>query len=111
MYRAALEHVLEDQGYKDRMLGRKIAALLGDADPPGWRDAIDPDYLRLIKELGDASIHTNEGEIEKQRVFEAELIREVQALFTELLDTIYEQPERKKERLGALKAAVKSLKS
>jgi hypothetical protein len=101
MYRSALEHVLEEQRYTVSMLGPKIEALLGDPDPPHWRDAIDPDYLRVIKDLGNASLHTNAGDIEKQRVFEANLIREVQALFTELLDTIYEQPERKNERLRA----------
>jgi hypothetical protein len=110
MYRSALEHVLENQGYTVSMLGPKIKALLEDGNPPGWRDAIDPDYLRVIKDLGNASLHTNEGDIEKQRVFEAKLIREVQALFLELLDTIYEQPERKKQRLSGLKSAVESFK-
>jgi hypothetical protein len=33
MYRAALEHVLEEQGYQERMLGPKISALLDDDDP------------------------------------------------------------------------------
>jgi hypothetical protein len=76
----------------------------------GGEGRVDPDYLNVIKDLGNASLHTNEGDIEKQRVFEAKLIREVQALFLELLDTIYEQPERKKQRLTGLKSAVESLK-
>lgn len=108
MYRSALEHLLEEQGYEARMLGPKIAALTNDGAPPAWRDALDPDYLRVIKDLGNASAHTNGGDISKQLVFEANLVREVQALFSELLDTIYEQPERKKARLGKLKQAASS---
>lgn len=108
MYRAALEHVLLDQGYDQRMLGPKIQALLDDNDPPSWRDRLDPVYLQAIKDLGNAALHTNDGTLDAQQVFEAELLREVEALFVGLLDEVYERHRREEAVRDRLQAAVEA---
>ena len=73
----------------------------------GWT----PSIWRSSRNLGNAATHTNQGDVSKQQVFEAGLIREVQVLFIELLDEIYEQPEQRKGRLAALKRAADSFRS
>lgn len=111
MYRAALEHLLLEQGYDQKMLGPKIEALLNDQSAPSWRDQLDAEYLRVIKDLGNAAVHTNGGDVTKQHAFEAKLVREVEALFAELLDVIYEQQTKKEDRLAVLRKLSDSFKS
>ena len=106
MYRSALEHLLFEQGFQQRMLGPKIAALEAAQPPPRWRSDLDDDYLTVINRLGNWAIHPNDGEISKQTVFDADLLREVQALFSELLDLVYERPQQRTGRLARLRAAL-----
>ena len=70
MYRAALEQLLFEQGYRDGMLKAKIDALVADTDPPKWVRDLDPEYLTVIKDLGNAAIHPNDGDITKQRALD-----------------------------------------
>jgi hypothetical protein len=110
MYRAALEQLLYEQGYKDGMLKKKIDDLIADEKPPRWRDQLDPAFLEAMKDLGNAAIHPNQGDISKQTAFHAGLLREVRALFEELLEEAYEVEKRREERLAALKAGVAATK-
>jgi hypothetical protein len=110
MYRAALEHLLQEQGYTSGMLGKRIDTLLNDPNPPAWRDQLDPDYLSAINRLGNAAIHANDGDIKQQAVFDAELLLEVRELFVELLDDVYEQPAKKASRLARLQQAAASVR-
>ena len=75
---------------------------------PGARN-LDDEYFRVIKDLGNAAIHPNDGNVERQHGFEAALLRQVGALFAELLDVIYEQPEKRKQRLGTLRKAAETI--
>jgi hypothetical protein len=108
MYRAALEQLLHEQGYSAGMLNAKITALEADPSPPSWFRDLDPDFLRVIKDLGNGAIHSNGGDIEKQQALDSQLVREVRELFVELLDAIYEQPKRKASRLSSLRSAAQS---
>lgn len=108
MYRAALEQLLYEQGYQSGMLKAKIDALVNESNPPRWLADLDPDFLTVIKDLGNASIHPNGGDVAKQQVFDAHLVTQVRELFIELLDDIYEQPRRKNARLTALRAAAQA---
>ena len=84
-------------------LNSKITAL--ENDPPDWAQSIRPEFLRVIKDLGNAAIHPNDGDVSKQAAFHAQLLREVRALFVELLDEVYEQPARRASRLDRLRQA------
>jgi hypothetical protein len=106
MYRAALEQLLYEQGYRDGMLKKKIDDLITDTNAPCWRDQLDPAFLEAMKDLGNAAIHPNDGDISKQAALHAGLLREVRALFEELLEEAYEVEKRRANRLKALKEGV-----
>jgi len=102
MYRAALEHLLLDQGFEQRMLGPKIQALeaaVGGGTAPPWARDLDPAYLTLIKDLGNASLHSNEGSVKSHEELDTSLVWQVDGLFLEILDAAYERPARSRTRL------------
>ncbi|WCB95420.1 DNA binding protein [Baekduia alba] len=105
MYRAALEQILLDQGYKARMLGPKIKELETDPNPPRWFRDLDPGFLDVIRKLGNLATHAGDGNIDEQKKLDKTLIAEVRALFVELLDDIYEAPARRRARLATLQQA------
>jgi hypothetical protein len=105
MYRSALEHLLFEQGFTDRMLGPKIQSALAADPPPAWLRDLHPEFLRVIKELGDAAIHPNDGDVERQRAFDSALLRRVRELFVELLHDVYELPHQRARRLEEMQAA------
>ena len=112
MYRAAMEFLLFDQGYINGMLGKKIERLERDifeGTAPKWAMEIDMDYVKIIKEIGNSSIHPNDGDIEKQKEIDEKLLNIVDIIFSELLDKIYEQPIRSKKNLEILKNKMKIL--
>jgi hypothetical protein len=114
MFRAALEHILFGEGYEMRMLGPKIDALkkaTDDGTAPKWARDLDPTYLSVIKELGDASIHPNDGDIQKQEAFDSALISMLKETFEELLMLVYEREHASRERLKALRVKVEVFKS
>jgi hypothetical protein len=110
MYRSALEQLLYEQGYEEGMLKKKIDDLIADTNAPRWRDQLDPAFLEAMKDLGNAAIHPNDGDISKQAAFHADLLQEVRALFEELLEEVYEVEERRANRLKALKDGVAATK-
>jgi hypothetical protein len=111
MYRSALEMLLHKEGYEKGMLNQKIVELLADTSPPAWRDQIDSAYLDALKQIGNAAIHPNDGDITKQAALDRELLIALRAVFSELLDTIYERPVIEAARKARLTGAVQSFKS
>lgn len=114
MYRSALEWILYDQGYKNGMLGKKIGELQNDivaGKAPKWAQEINTDFLEAIKEIGNGAIHTNDGDISKQKEIDKGLIEIVDIVFAELLDKIYEQPIRSAENLNKLQQVVCKIKN
>lgn len=113
MFRAALDHLLFEQGYKKGMTGEKVTALekgIAAGTAPKWARELDPAFLGVLTKLGAGSIHPNDGDVKKQEVFDNALIAAIKATFAELLDTVYEADERKAARLSALKEAAEALK-
>lgn len=113
MYRSALEWILYDQGYNNGMLGKKIDELQKDitnGKAPKWAMEINVDFLMAIKEIGNGAIHTNNGDINKQKDIDNDLIEIVDVVFAELLDKIYEQPSRSTNNLNKLKQVVSNIK-
>ena len=107
MYRAAMDFMLYDQGYRKGMLGEKIKNLekdISEKSAPKWAMEIDVDYMKAIKEIGNSAIHPNDGEIKKQKEIDGVLLNIVDTIFLELLDKIYDQPARSKENLEILRS-------
>jgi hypothetical protein len=114
MYRAAVEQLLHEQGFRTGMLSAKIAALEAainnSSSGPHWAHKLDPAFLKVIKDLGNGSIHTNGGDVSKQDALDAEILRHVRATMQELLDLVYEEPTRRAARLAALQGAAAVVK-
>lgn len=106
MYRAALEQLLFDQGYKKGMLADKIKQLESDVKAgtaPRWALDLDSAFLKVIKDLGNAAIHPNQGNIKKQAALDTKLIARVQAMFLYVLKLVYERDAEAKGHLAALR--------
>lgn len=113
MYRAALEQLLFEQGFQNGMLAAKITALeevIKNKSAPKWATELDTDYLTIIKELGNAAIHPNGGDVTKQNAFDADLIAKVEHTFQAVLYLVYEAPAKKDQHLSALRKAALNVK-
>ncbi|MDX2197439.1 MAG: DUF4145 domain-containing protein [Phycisphaerae bacterium] len=113
MYRGALEQLLFDQGYKNGMLGKKLSDL-SDARKAGaapkWAMELEDEFLALIKDLGNGSIHPNDGDVAKQSILDSECIADVAETFMHLLYIVYEIPHQRDKRLTSLQLKAKALK-
>ncbi|QSQ24327.1 DUF4145 domain-containing protein [Pyxidicoccus parkwayensis] len=110
MYRAALEHLLEEQGISGGMLGPRLEALLrkreaNDKSIPEWVYRINPEYLTVIKDLGNGAVHTNKGDVSLQGHINSSIVVLIQTAFESLLEHVYEAPARETEHLTKLRAA------
>ncbi|MBS1993462.1 MAG: DUF4145 domain-containing protein [Cyanobacteria bacterium SZAS LIN-3] len=115
MYRAALEQLLTQQGYPTKNLANKIKSLEEDikngyGSGHKWVHEIDVGFLKVIKDLGNESIHVNSGDTDTLAIIDAKLLAEVQVLFIELLDLVYEKPGQRAERLKMLQDAHSQVK-
>jgi hypothetical protein len=109
MYRAALELLLFEQGYTERMLGPKLRALesnIAEGTAKPWARDLKAEYLTVVKKLGDAAIHPGDGNVERQSALDNGLLRQLEITFSELLAVVYEREHEEAERLEALKQAL-----
>ncbi|MEO8699129.1 MAG: hypothetical protein ABI867_03770 [Kofleriaceae bacterium] len=67
---------------------------------------LHPDFLKVINDLGNGSIHPNGGDIGKQDAFDSELLSHVRETMRELLDLVYEEPGPPTRLAKLAKAAV-----
>lgn len=112
MYRAALEMILFERGYKG-MLNEKINAFESykkSEKASSWARDLDPNHMKITKELGNAAIHPNDGDHKKQSLLDAQLIVNMDALFEHLLYVIYEVENRKNESIKKLQKANEEMK-
>ena len=108
MYRAALEHLLFEQGYKRGTCGTKLEELrtaVEKGEGPVWASGIDGQSMKVLKDLGDGAIHPNDGNITRQASLDERVLAAIQATFARLLDVVYEKPHEERERLEVLKQA------
>lgn len=113
MYRGALEHLLFEQGFEKGLCGNKIAALeskIADNSAPQWAGDLDVEVLKALKDLANGALHPNNGDIEKQKALDANLILQVEAVFGVLLFLVYDAPKKKQEGLAAFSKARAVLK-
>jgi hypothetical protein len=109
MYRAALEHLLFEQGYTTGMLNAKIQELIRRRDAgeaSGWARDLDADHLTVINRLGNFSIHPNDGDISGQSRLDSGLLSAVRELFSYLVDEVYEREERRRRSLARAREAL-----
>ena len=84
--------VLFEQGFKKGILDKKIRDAFQGASAAPWATQIEPEFLNVIKNLGNGAIHPNDGDIVKQKVLDDDLLQNLQLVFKRLLWTIYEKP-------------------
>jgi hypothetical protein len=109
MFRAALDHLLFEQGFKKGMCGQKLAELESAVKAntaPKWAYELDAEFLIVMKNLGDGAIHPNDGNVADQSKLDNELLAKITHTFQMLLFLIYELPHQKQKRLDALKAGI-----
>ncbi|MCO4101468.1 MAG: DUF4145 domain-containing protein [Gemmatimonas sp.] len=95
MLRVALEHVLHGQGFEDGQLGRKLGDLekrLQNGNAPKWAENLDIEEVTNLKDLGNAALHSNNGDISVQDAFDSKTFRICSAIISDLLEAIYERP-------------------
>jgi hypothetical protein len=110
MLRPAVDVVLEIQGYTKKWLGDKLADLekdiaAGSAQP--WTRQYDHEFLVVLKKLANDALHTKDADVSVLAENQDEgLYRSCEISIAQVLEIIYERPEREKERLEKLKNAV-----
>lgn len=113
MFRAALDFLLFEQNLRGRMLGDKIQNLeerLKNGTAPKWAKDLNTEFLRIIKDLGNASIHPGKGDISRQTAIDTNLYIQVVQTFQELLHLVYELPVQTSMRLSKLRSTSATLK-
>ena len=113
MFRAALDFLLFQQNYRARMLGPKLQKLetdIASKTAPRWALELETEFLTVVKDLGNSSIHPEDDDISRQNVIDTLLYQRVAQTFQELLDLVYEAPVRKTERLSDLRSKSAALK-
>lgn len=113
MYRTALDALLLDQGLEGRMCGNKIEDLvkkIAAKSAPEWAYNIKVDFLQVIKDLGNSSLHVSkDGAEEEKKIADAD-ISLVEKAFSKLLYEVYERKLEEASELEELKRLEKSKK-
>lgn len=110
MYRTALDAILFNAGYEKGMVGAKIAAMEADIKEgrgPKWARDLAVPYIRVIKNLGNSSLHIANEDLSEERSIGDDLIQQIEITLHAILDDAYEKEAREKDRLVRLEAASK----
>lgn len=114
MFRSALEHLLFEQGYKKGMLAGKLADLTKDQEGgggPDWVRAVSVQELTILKDLGNAAVHANDGGLAPQDELDNRTLDLVEEVFEHLQDLVYEQPLKLRERERRLTERAEAVKA
>ena len=71
---------------------------------PKWAADLNPAFMQVINDLGN-EVHLNSEDQNSLNVYNEKLLAKVQITFHELLNEIYERPEKLKARLTDLQSA------
>lgn len=93
MYRAALEQLLEEQGFPGNTLRDRIQAVI-DAEP-AWLAHLDEPLMTALRRLGNRAVH---GDLAEQAGIDRALVHDAEHLLSDVLDEIYEAPARRAAR-------------
>lgn len=106
MYRSAVEMILHQQGYIQKMLGPKVAAVQLDktnGSGPVWIGRVDVAVLDVLGRLGNAAVHPNNGDVAAQALLDSKLLFDIQEAIRVVLQEIYEIPLARAQTLERLK--------
>ena len=73
------------------MLGQKLSDLesaVTAGTAPAWALRIDPEFMKVLKNLGNQAVYTNGGNISLQEGLDASLYPKVEQTFAELIDLV-----------------------
>lgn len=103
MYRSALEFLLYESGFDENRLVDKIKSF--EITPPDWATSLSSQFMDIIRELGNDSVHPNDGDISEQKKFDFDMLEAVEETLNELIERAYILPQRERERLSVLSKA------
>lgn len=112
-FRVAIDQILLSQGVTGRTLGNKLqdlGAKLSAGTAPAWASGFDLELLRNLKAIGDGCLHADDSDVERLSEVDHALLRVIDSVVLELLDAVYEEPVRAKERAERLAAAKAKIK-
>lgn len=100
MYRSALEFLLYESEFKESRLVDKIKSF--EKTPPAWATSLSSQFMDIIRELGNDSVHPNGGDISEQEKFDFEMLEAVEITMNELIERAYILPQKERDRLSIL---------
>jgi Domain of unknown function (DUF4145) len=96
MYRSALEQLLQEQGFNGRGLADRINAAI--AGQPPWIERLDDELMNALRSLGNRAVHGSRGDLSAQAVFDRKVALDIEHLFLDVLQEIYELPVQRDAR-------------
>jgi hypothetical protein len=112
MFRAALELILSEEGYRTGTLSLKVHQLgenIEARSAPRWALDLEPEFLDVIRLLGNASAHLDGSEVRRQAGLDKQMIGPVEETLRMLLFMVYEVPYQRNARLAALRTKAGTL--
>lgn len=103
MYRSALEFLLYESGFDENRLVDKIKSF--EDKPPDWATSLSSQFMGIIRELGNDSVHPNRGNISEQEKFDFDMLEAVEITLNELIERAYILPQKERDRLSVLSKA------
>ncbi len=103
MYCSTLEFLLYENGFDENRLVDKIKSFKDN--PLAWATSLSSQFMDVIKDLGNNSVHPNGGDISEQEKFDFEMLETVEETMNELIERAYILPKREKDRLHVLSNA------
>jgi len=107
MFRTALDAVMFDAGYREGMLGQKIAKLerdITDSKAPKWATEINIEFMKILKNLGNSSLHISKEDITAEKSISDVDIKQAELALSRLLHFVYEKDAEEREHLESLRA-------
>lgn len=105
MYRGALEQLLFERGFTGRTLATKIKDAFDQQSDRRLVIGLEEAFFTRIRELGNGSVHPNDGDVERQKSLDRDLLAVLHVVFSRILNEIYELPAQRKAQLDKLTAA------
>ena len=94
------------------MLGNKIGKLqekIVAGTAPDWASRLEIDFFRVLKDIADSTLHVDDGDVSNLMSLDLQLLAEAKVTVQHLLEIIYEEPERHRERLANLTRTARGL--
>lgn len=114
MFRTALDALLFNAGFKKGMVGQKIGELetaISAGNAPRWAMDLDTAFLKVLKDLGNSSLHISSEDISAEKNIDDVLVQHIELVFMEILENAYERDALRASRLEKLQAVAAAKKN